>query len=40
MTHGDRDNIYDDYSTEDGDDDEKVELVGNYDGRVTFLPSW
>ena len=40
MTHGDCDDNYDDYSTEDVDDDEKIELVGDHDGRITFLPSW
>ena len=38
MIHGDSDDNYDDKSTEDGDDDEKVELVGDHDGR-THLPA-
>ena len=40
MTHGDSDDNNEDYSTFDGDDDENFELIGDHDGRATFLPSW
>ena len=40
MTHGDCDDNYGNYSTDDGDDDENFELIGDHDGRATFLPSW
>ena len=38
MTHGDCDDNYGNYSTDDGDDDENFELVDDHDGRSPSFP--